>query len=214
MKCLAGPVLSAAECSEKTRTLEPALSAFWTGICSCSIVDSSQVAHYQAAGFFYETINAVGCKNFGIAKHRRMCQRLNRGHADEGGKIEITDIDLIAMRFEIASNQCITLSDISLDIFEPPDTRDLFRKDAMQLGIDAVTVDRKRNELARRGLDRERSCLDQGVASHLRNLFRMAIDNRRYQRLLAREVLVQRPDTDASHLGNPVSARSVIALFH
>ena len=70
-----------------------------------------------------------------------MRQRLNRGHADEGGKIEIGNIDLISMRLEIASNQCITLSNISLDIFEPPDTRDLFRKDAMQLGIDAVTVD-------------------------------------------------------------------------
>ena len=62
-------------------------------------------------------------------------------HQDEGREIEIGDIDLIAMRLQIASNQCITLSDISLDIFEPPNMRDLFRKDAMQLGIDAVTVD-------------------------------------------------------------------------
>ena len=70
-----------------------------------------------------------------------MGQRLHYGHSDEGREIEIGDIDLISMRLEIASNQCITLSDVSLDIFEPPNTRDLFRKDAMQLGIDAVTVD-------------------------------------------------------------------------
>ena len=70
-----------------------------------------------------------------------MRQRLNRRHADEGGQIEIGNIDLIAMCFEIASNQCITLSNISLDIFEAPDTRDLFRKDAMKLGIHAVTID-------------------------------------------------------------------------
>ena len=50
------------------------------------------------------------------------------------------------MRLQIASNQCITLSDISLDIFEPPNMRDLFRKDAMQLGIDAVTVGPNGNE--------------------------------------------------------------------
>src|SRR5277367_1618924 len=82
-----------------------------------------------------------------------MRQRLNRGHTDEGGEIEIGNIDLIAMRLEIASNQCITLSDISFNIFEPPNPRDLFRKDAMQLGIDAVTIDSSRNEFARRGLE-------------------------------------------------------------
>src|SRR5580658_5681914 len=101
MNCLAGPVLSAAECSEKTRTLQLALSVFRAGICSGFSVASSQVAHNQAAGFFYEPINAVGCKNFGIAKHRRVCQRLDRGHADEGGKIKINNIDLIAMCLEI-----------------------------------------------------------------------------------------------------------------
>ena len=66
--------------------LEVALSAFWAGVCSCFIVASSQVAHNQAAGFFYKPINAMA-KNFGIAQHRRMRQRLDRGHADEGGKI-------------------------------------------------------------------------------------------------------------------------------
>ena len=71
----------------------------------------------------------------------RVCQRFHYRHADEGREIEIGDIDLIAMRLQIASNQCITLSDISLDIFKPSNMRDLFRKDAMQLGIDAVTVD-------------------------------------------------------------------------
>ena len=70
-----------------------------------------------------------------------MGQRFHYRHQDEGREIEIGDIDLISMCLEIASNQCITLPLDSLEIFEPPNTWDLFRKDAMQLGIDAVSVD-------------------------------------------------------------------------
>ena len=40
---------------------------------------------------------------------------------------------------------------------------DLLRKDAMQLGIDAVTVDCNSSEFARRDLDRARSHLDQAL---------------------------------------------------
>jgi len=70
-----------------------------------------------------------------------MGQCFHHCHQDEGREIEIGDIDLIAMRLEIAPDQCIAISDISLDIFQPPNMWDLFRQDAMQLGIDAVTVD-------------------------------------------------------------------------
>jgi len=62
-------------------------------------------------------------------------------HQDKGREIEILEVDLISMCLEIAPDQCITISDISLDIFEPPNMWDLFSKDAMKLGIDAVTVD-------------------------------------------------------------------------
>jgi len=43
------------------------------------------------------------------------------------------------------------------DILKSPDPRDLFGKDAMKLGIDAVTFDCDRNEFASRHLDRARS---------------------------------------------------------
>jgi hypothetical protein len=49
-----------------------------------------------------------------------------------------------------------------LDIIQPPNTRDLFCKDAMKPGIDAVNVDCDRNEFACLHLDRARSYLDQG----------------------------------------------------
>ena len=70
-----------------------------------------------------------------------MSQCFHYGHQDKCREIEILDVDLIAMRLEIASNQCIALADVGLEIFQAPDARDLFRKDAMQPGIDAVTVD-------------------------------------------------------------------------
>ena len=71
-----------------------------------------------------------------------MCERLHCCHADEGCNIEISNIDLISMSIEIASNQCINVSVDRLDIFEAPNPRDLFSKDAVKLGIDAVSVDR------------------------------------------------------------------------
>ncbi len=40
----------------------------------------------------------------------RMGEGFHYCHQDEGREIEIGDIDLIAMRLQIASNQCITLS--------------------------------------------------------------------------------------------------------
>ena len=76
------------------------------------------------------------------AQNGGMCQRFHHCHADECREIRIRYVDLISMCLEIASNQCITLSDIGLDIFEPPDTWDLFRQYRMKLGIDAVGVDR------------------------------------------------------------------------
>ena len=101
----------------------------------------SQIPDQQARYVVHKPLCFLVCEDVRATQDGGMCQRFHYCHDDEGGEIEIGDIDLIAMRLQIASNQCITLSDISLDIFEPPNTRDLFRKDAMQLGIDAVTVD-------------------------------------------------------------------------
>ena len=96
-----------------------------------------------------------------------MCQRFHYCHDDEGREIEIGDVNLISMCLEIAPDQCITIPDIGLDIFEPSNSWNLFRKDAMKLGIDAVSVDCNRNKFARRNFDWTRSHLDQGAARHL-----------------------------------------------
>ena len=142
-----------------------------------------------------------------------MCQRFNYCHADEGCDIGIGDIDLVSMCLKIASDQCVTVPLHGIDIFEPPNTWDLFRQYAMELGIDAVSVDRNRNEFARSDLDWSRRHLDQGVASHLRNLLHVAVNNGRYQRFLAWKILVERTDTYARYCSDLIGARSVIAFF-
>jgi hypothetical protein len=100
------------------------------------------------------------------------------------------------------------LSDVSLDVFEPPNAWDLFRKDAMQLAINPMSLDRNPNEFARSDLNRRAA---QGAPCHLENLLGMAVNNRCHHHLLAREVRVQqRTDADPRHLANPVGARPVI----
>ena len=127
----------------------------------------SQISDDQARYVVYKLSCFLVCKDVWATQDGRMCQRFHYCHDDEGREVEIGDIDLIAMCLEIASNQCITISDIGLDIFEPSNSWNLFRKDAMKLGIDAVSVDCNRNKFARRDLDWTRSHLDQGVACHL-----------------------------------------------
>src|SRR5262245_41426002 len=118
------------------------------------------------------------------------------------------------MSVEISSNQRINVLVDRLDTFESPDTWDLFGKDAMKPGIDAVSVDCDRHEFACRYLDRACSDLDQSVAHQLQHFVRMALTDGSNQCLLAREILVERTNTDACHGSDPVGAGPVIAFFH
>jgi hypothetical protein len=97
------------------------------------------------------------------------------------------------MCLELAPDQVDNLSDVSLDVFEPPNAWDLFRKDAMQLGINPMSLDRNPNEFVRSDLNRRAA---QGAPCHLGNLLGMAVNIRCHQHLLAREVRVQRTDAD------------------
>jgi hypothetical protein len=88
-----------------------------------------------------------------VAQDCRVRQRIHCGHTDEGCDIEISNTDLISMNVEIASNECKNVLVDRLDILESPNSWNLFGKDAMKLGIDAVSLDCDRNEFARRYLD-------------------------------------------------------------
>ena len=101
----------------------------------------SQIADHQARSFVDKPRRFLIAEEIRSAQDCRMGQRFHNCYEDEGSEIEIGDINLISMCLEIGSNQCITLLLESLDFPEPSNMWDLFRKDAMELGIDAMTVD-------------------------------------------------------------------------
>jgi hypothetical protein len=174
----------------------------------------SQIPDHEVGYFVHKLFCFFVGEDVRAAQDRSVCQRLHCCHADEGCDIEIGNIDLISMRVEIASNECINVLVDRLDIFESANTRDLFGKDAMKLGIDAMSVDCDRNEFAHRHLDRARGYLDERVAHQLQHFVRMALTDGSNQRLLARKILVERANTDAGRGSDPVGAGSIIAFSY
>ena len=110
-----------------------------------------------------------------------MCQRLHRRYQDEGRDVEIGDADLMTMGLEIISKKCASVLH-GIDIFEPPGAWNLFVQDAVKLRIDAVSIDRRHNEFARRDLNGAGGDLEKGLADHLRQFLRVALDDGRDQR--------------------------------
>src|SRR6185437_10761456 len=102
-----------------------------------------------------------------------MRQRLHRRHEDESGEIEVGNVDLTAMPLEITSNKRASVSLDRVDVLEPPGAGDLLGQDTVKLWVNAVRVDRRRDELARRDLDRAIGDLAQGVADHFRQFLRV-----------------------------------------
>ena len=90
-----------------------------------------QIPDHQARYVVHKLSRFLAAEDVWATQDCRMCQRFHYCHQDEGRKVQIGDVDLFSMCLEIAPNQRITLSDISLDILEPSNTWDLFRKDPM-----------------------------------------------------------------------------------
>lgn len=128
-----------------------------------------QVSDYKVRDLVCELSCFIVSKNVWAVQDCCVCQCLHCCHEDEDRDIEIVNIDLISMSVEIASNQCIRFLIDCLHIFETPNTWNLFSKDAMKPGIDAVSVDCGRNEFVRRHLDGARSDLGEGVAHQLQH---------------------------------------------
>jgi hypothetical protein len=174
---------------------------------------SSQKSDHKARYVIHKPPGFFVGKHVWATQNGRMRQRLHRRRTDERGDIRIDNINLISMRIKIASNKRVDVAVDSLCVFEPPGTRNLL-DNTMKLGIDAVGINHDRNELASRDLDRARSYFDQRVPDHLRHLARMAVNDGRHQRFLAREVLVERAYTDTGHGSDLVGTRLVISFFH
>ena len=147
-------------------------------------------------------------------QHGRMRQRLHRRHDDEGRKVGIGDVDLAPMRLEMVAKQHAGVADGGVDALEPAGAGNLLVQHAVKFWIDAVGLDSGRHERARRALDRQIGDVAERSARDLEQFLRVALDDGRDQRLLAREILVERADADAGHGGDLVGARPIVALFH
>src|SRR5262249_8747675 len=118
----------------------------------------------------------------------------------------------LAVSLEIRPDDDLVFPTESFDLLESPGARKLLRKDAMELGIDPMRLDRGGDHLAHRLLDRLRRNLGQRSTDDLHDVLIVTIDDGGNERLLAGEVLVERPDADARHFGDAVGAGSVETL--
>lgn len=141
-----------------------------------------------------------------------MRHRFDRCHADECRKPQVDSAKLIAVSLKIGPDEDIVFAIEGFDVLEPPGARNLLRKDAMKLGIDTMRLDRGGDHLAHCLLDRLRGNLGQRSTDDLHDVLIVMIDDGGNERLLAGEILVERADADARHLGDAVGAGSVETL--
>ncbi len=97
-----------------------------------------------------------------------MRQRFHRRYQDKSRAVEIGNVDLVTMGFEISSRKRVSVLHDGVDIFELCGTGDLLIQDTMQRRIDAVRRDGCIDHLARRKLYRARGDLEVCIADHAR----------------------------------------------
>lgn len=175
-------------------------------------VGGPQVSKDKARHLIDEGGGLFAGKDVRTVQNGGMRQRFHGRHQNEGRKLRIGDVDLVAMRLQIGAKKPISVLHGCIDIFEPG-AGDLFVKDAVKLGVDAVSGDGGPDEFARSRFDRERGDPEVRVANHARQFLRMALDDGRDQRFLAREILVERANADAGDGRNPVGARPFVTLL-
>src|SRR5258708_4589429 len=99
-----------------------------------------------------------------------MGQRLYRCHAHEGRKPEVDCANLIAVALEIGPEESGDVAIEGFYIRKPSGARNLLGEDAMQLGVDAMRLDRDRNEPAHRCLNWLRGDLRQCAMDDLHDV--------------------------------------------
>lgn len=97
-----------------------------------------------------------------------MRQRFHRRYQDKRRAVEIGNVDLVTMGFEISARKRASVPHDGVDIFELFDTWNLLIQDTMQCRIDAVRRDGRIDQLARRKLYRARGDLEVCIADHAR----------------------------------------------
>ena len=114
----------------------------------------------------------------------------------------------MAVVLEIGPKESIGFAIEGSYILKASHARNLLCKDAMQLGVDAMRLDRYGNKPAHRFLNRLRRDLRQRATDDLMILI-ATIDDGGNERLLARKILVKRTDADPGQFSDPVGAGPV-----
>src|SRR5262249_16029037 len=133
-------------------------------------------------------------EHVGMVQDRCMRQRIDSCHADECRKPQVDGAKLIAVSLKIGPDEDKVFAIEGFDVLEAPGARYLLRKDAMELGIDAMRLDRRGDHPAHRLLDRLRGDLGQRGTDDLHDVLVVTIDDSGNERLLAGEILVERAD--------------------
>jgi hypothetical protein len=119
-----------------------------------------------------------------------MRQRLYRGHAYECDESQVDRAKFIAMALEIGPEESMGFAIEGFYILKPSRARNLLCKDAMQLGVDAMRLDRDGNKPAHRFLDRLRGDLRERSTDDPHDFLIMTIDDGGDERLFARVILL------------------------
>jgi hypothetical protein len=126
-----------------------------------------QISDHQTCGFVHERFNRFIPEHFSVVQNRVVGQCLDRGHAHECRKFQVGDAKFIAVALKIGPEQGKIFATKDFHIRQAPGARNLLGEDAMQLGVDAMRLDRHGNNPAHRLLDRQRCNVGQRAANDL-----------------------------------------------
>src|SRR6478735_3383054 len=132
-------------------------------------------------------------------QNRGMGQRLDRGHAYKGGKVQVDSAKLIAVSLEVGSEERVGFAIEGFHTLEPFRARYLLCKDAMKLGIDAMRLNRYGHKPAHCFLNWLRGHLSQRAADDAHDFLIVTIDDGGNERLFAGVILVKRANAHACH---------------
>src|SRR5262245_50726115 len=101
-----------------------------------------QISDYETCGLVDEHSNRFIWEHFRAAQNRSMGQRLYRCHAHKCRKSQVDLAKFIAVVLKIGPDESIGFAIEGFYILKASRARNLLCKDAMQLGVDAMRLDR------------------------------------------------------------------------
>jgi len=149
----------------------------------------------------------------GVVEHRAVRHRLDRGRHQERRQLDVGDAELVASARQVPGDrrEHRPLELVALGRLAEP--RHLLHQHAVQIGIDRV---RAHDQLDHRAHGRAQRQIAHALElghHRRRHLVLVAPEQRRDQRLLRREVLVERADRHAGGLRDLVGRRPIEAVL-